>query len=192
VALTPPEAVAALETENLDLSKRAMLAAFLLGGVRLGEQMAMTRKQLRFDVDLIVIDKAVRLSAKGAQTIGLPKKDKTRNAVMCGRLKAILWEYAGDFEPDQLLWPSAFENKPRMKKLVYATWRTIRKDAKLPSSMTPQDCRLTHVNLIEKLMPEVSVTTYKDHIGHAASGCNRSKLYQTVNNGPGSTAKFAE
>ena len=170
VALTPKEVVKAVNSKELDPERRALLAIFLLGGVRHGEQMAMTRKQLRFDDDLIVIDRAVRISPKGKQTIALPKKDKTRNAVMCSRLKTILWEYAKDMEPDQLLWAATFENKPRMRKLVYATWRTIRKDAKLPEAMTPQDCRLTHTNIIEKLMPDVSTTTYKEHVGHASVG----------------------
>jgi integrase len=57
-----------------------------------------------------------------------------------------------------------------MKKLVYATWRTIVKDAKLPPDMSPHDCRLTHINWIEKLIPEVSRTTLKEHVGHAADG----------------------
>lgn len=170
VALTPKEVVKAINSKELDTSQRAMLAVFLLGGVRLGEQMAMTRKQLRFDDDLIVIDRAVRISPGGNQTVALPKKDKTRNAVMCSKLKAILWEHAKDMKSDELLWSAATENKPRMKKLVYATWRTIRKGAKLPEAMTPQDCRLTHTNIIEKLMPEVSTTTYKEHVGHASVG----------------------
>ncbi len=169
-ALTPKEVVKAVNSKELDPERRAMLAVFLLGGVRLGEQMAMIRKQLRFDDNLIIIDRAVRISPSGKQTITLPKKDKTRNAVMCSRLKAILWDYAKGMESDQLLWAATFENKPRMRKLVYATWRTIRKDAKLPEVMTPQDCRLTHTNIIEKLMPEVSTTTYKEHVGHAAVG----------------------
>ena len=174
VALTPKEVCKAVACKDLDLERRAMLGIFLLGGVRLGEQMALERKQLRFDDDLIVIDKAVRIDSKGKQTVELPKKDKTRNAVMCSKLKAILWEYAKDMKPEELLWPALAENKPRMRKLVYATWRTIRKDAKLPEVMTPQDCRLTHTNIIEKLMPEVSVTSYKEHVGHASVGVTES------------------
>jgi integrase len=170
VALTPKEICKAIESKKLDVHRRAMLAVFLLGGVRLGEQMALTRKQLRFDENLIVIDQAVRISHGGRQTIGLPKKDKTRNAVMCLKLKAILWDYAKDMDPEQFLWSALSENKPRMKKLVYATWRTILKDSKLPSAMSPQDCRLTHINIIEKLMPEVSTTTFKEHVGHMAVG----------------------
>lgn len=170
VALTPDEVCKALARKELDPSRRAMLALFLLGGVRLGEMMAMTRGQLRFESDLIVIDRAVLVAYGGLQTIGLPKKGKTRNAVMCKALKEILQVYALEKEDQEYLWPAATENKPRMKKLVYATWRTIVKEAKLPSDMSPHDCRLTHINIIEKLLPEVSRTTLKEHVGHAASG----------------------
>lgn len=170
VALTPNEVCKALRSKDLDLSRKALLATFLLAGVRLGELMAITRGQLQFDDDLIVVDRAVRVAFGGNQTVGLPKNNKVRNAVMCRTLKLILWEYAKDMEPDDLLWSSSADNKPRMKKLVYATWRTILKDAKLPKDMTPHDCRLTHINIIEKLMPEVSATSLKEHVGHATSG----------------------
>jgi integrase len=170
VALAPDEVRNALRRKELDLSRRAMLALFLLAGVRLGEMMAATVGQLRFDDDLIVIDRAVRVAFGGLQTVGFPKKGKTRNAVMCRFLKDILRPFVEDRSPDEYLWPAASENKPRMKKLVYATWRTIVKDAKLPSAMSPHDCRLTHINIIEKLMPTVSPTTFKEHVGHAASG----------------------
>jgi hypothetical protein len=36
--------------------------------------------------------------------------------------------------------------------------------------MSPHDCRLSHINWIEKLCPEVSATTLKEHVGHAADG----------------------
>lgn len=170
VALTPEEVCKALRASSLDPARRAMLALFLLAGVRLGEQMAMSRAQLRFEDDLIVVDRAVHVAFGGKQNVGLPKGKKTRNAVMCAPLKTILLAYVKDFEPERCLWPSATENKPRMKKLVYATWRTIIKDSKLPSDLSPHDCRLSHINIIEKLMPDVSVTTLKEHVGHAASG----------------------
>jgi integrase len=170
VALTPEEVRKALARKELECSRRAMLALFLLAGVRLGEMMAMTVGQLRFDDDLIVIDRAVQVAFGGLQTVGLPKKGKTRNAVMCRGLKEILQPFVAGKESEDYLWPAASENKPRMKKLVYATWRTIVKDARLPAEMSPHDCRLTHINMIEKLMPNVSVTTLKEHVGHAASG----------------------
>ncbi|HEY3783054.1 MAG TPA: tyrosine-type recombinase/integrase [Fimbriimonadaceae bacterium] len=170
VALTPKEAIAALAADDLMPEKRAMLAVFLLGGLRLSEQMALTKEQLLFDQDLIYIDRAVKLKKDGGQYMGLPKGDKKRLAVMCPTLKKALLEITAEMKPDQVIWASAMENKPRQKKLVYATWRTIIKDAKLPDSMSPHDCRLTHINWIEKLMPEVSATTLKEHVGHAAVG----------------------
>jgi integrase len=170
VALSPSNAQTALASKELDLGRRSMLALFLLAGVRLGEQMAMTKEQLLFDEDLIYIDRAVQVGSNGRQWTGLPKGHKKRTAVMCASLKRLLAEYTKDMQPSDLLWAAATENKPRMKKLVYATWRTLVKDAGLPEDMTPHDCRLTHVNWIEKLMPEVSTTTLKEHVGHASVG----------------------
>lgn len=180
VALAPEVAKNSLSSKELDASRRAMLGVFLLAGVRLGEQMAMTRGQLRFEDGLIVIDRAVHVAYGGAQTIGLPKGGKTRNAVMCATLKAILAEHVGNLGPNDHLWPAATENKPRMKKLVYATWRTILKDAKLPAEMSPHDCRLSHINWIEKLMPDVSQTTLKEHVGHAASGVTEANYTRPI------------
>ena len=170
VALTPEEVKGALARPSLDKSRRALLGLFLLGGLRLGEVMAITRGQLRLDEGLIVVDRAVQVAFGGKQSIGLPKGGKTRNVVMCAMLKKLLFDHAKALEPCALLWPAASENKPRMKKLFYATWRSILKDALLPKDMSPHDCRLTHINLIEKLMPAVSVTTLKEHVGHAATG----------------------
>lgn len=170
VALTPEQAKKALASEKLDPERRAMLGIFLLAGLRLGEQMALTRDQLLFDEDLIFIDKAVQRGKNGAQIVGLPKGRKKRLAVMCPTLKQLLQEIAIGIEPDQVVWSAAWENKPRMQALVYATWRTVLKDAGLPTEMTPHDSRLTHINWIEKLMPEVSSTTLKEHVGHAGEG----------------------
>lgn len=170
VALTPDEARQALQGSNLELGRRAMLAVFLLAGVRLSEQMAMTKGQILFDEGLIYIDRAVKIGKSGRQSVGQPKGNKKRLAVLCPALKNILAELTEGMAPDQLIWPAATENRPRMKGLVYATWRTIVKDAGLPKEMTPHDCRLTHINWIEKLMPEVSATTLKEHVGHAAAG----------------------
>ncbi len=174
VALTPDEVKVAIAQEGLDRSRRALLALLLLGGLRLGEMMAMTKGQLRFDDDLIVIDRAVLVAFGGKQSIDLPKGKKTRNAVMCKKLKAILQDHVAGMESEDYLWPKATLNEPRMKKQVYEVWQSIVKDAKLPSEMSPHDCRLTHINIIEKLMFEVSETTLKDHIGHAASGVTQA------------------
>ncbi len=170
VALSPEQARKAIASKKLDDSRRAMLGVFLLAGLRLGEQMALTRGQLRMEEGLILVDRAVKLDAKSSQSIGLPKGDKVRTAVMCDQLKRLLEPVIDDLTEDELIWPQASENKPRMKALVYATWRRIRKEAKLPEEMSPHDCRLTHINWIEKLCPEVSPTTLKEHVGHSAVG----------------------
>jgi integrase len=170
VALTPEQGREALLSENLDEERRAMLAIYLLAGLRLSEQMALTVDQLLFDQDLILVDRAIQLGKTGAQRVGLPKGRKKRLAVMCPTLKRILQEATQRMEPGRYVWSAAWENKPRMKTLVYATWRTILKDTGLPAEMTPHDCRLTHINWIEKLMPEVSATTLKEHVGHAGEG----------------------
>ena len=170
VALTPEQAKSALTSPKLDLNRRALLAVFLLSGLRLSEQMALTKGQLLFDQDLIYVDRAIKVGKAGAQSLGLPKGKKKRLAVMCPSLKKLLAELTDGMANDQFVWSALSDNKPRMKKLAYATWRTIIKDAGLPAEMTPHDCRLTHINFIEKLMPEVSSTTLKEHVGHAAEG----------------------
>jgi integrase len=147
-----------------------MLGVFLLAGLRLGEQMALSRGQLRMEEGLILVDRAVKLDAKSSQSIGLPKGDKVRTAMMCDTLKHLLEPVIEGLHEEDLIWPQASENKPRMKALVYATWRRIRKEAGLPEDMSPHDCRLTHINWIEKLCPDVSTTTLKEHIGHSADG----------------------
>lgn len=180
VALTPETAYAALTAPTLTDGQRAMLAVFLLSGMRLGEQMALTKSQLRFDEDLIVIDRAVQVGKGWKQEVGLPKGKKTRCAVMCSLLKAILADATLHLSPDDLVWPAATENKPRMKKLVYATWRTVVKDGGLPQAMSPHDCRLTHINWIEKLMPNVSKTTLQEHVGHSAKGVTEANYTRPI------------
>ncbi|MBS1702839.1 MAG: tyrosine-type recombinase/integrase [Armatimonadetes bacterium] len=170
VALAPDEVKRGIASKKLDSSRRALLAILLLGGLRLGEMMAMQVSKLRFEDNLIVIDSAVLVAFGGKQSIGLPKGGKTRNVVMCQWLKAILMDHVQGMAPDAFLWPKATLNEPRMKKQVYEVWKSILDDSGLPNDMSPHDCRLTHINIIEKLMPEVSQTTMKEHIGHAASG----------------------
>ncbi len=170
VALSPTEVIAAIRNEKLDESRRALLALLLLGGLRLGEMMAMQVSKLRFDDNLVVVDQAVLVAFGGKQSLGLPKGNKTRNVVMCQRLKSILLVHVHSSSPDAFLWPKATINEPRMKKQVYEVWKSILEDSGLPSAMSPHDCRLTHINIIEKLMPDVSQTTMKEHIGHAATG----------------------
>jgi len=55
-----------------------------------------------------------------------------------------------------------------MKKRTYDVWEAIVAKSGLPEDMSPHDCRLSHVNWIEKLLPEVSPTTLKEHVGHAS------------------------
>lgn len=178
VAIAPDEAKKALACDKLTAKERAMLATFLLAGLRLGEQMALTRGQLLFEQNLIFVDRAVKLDKKGGQAIGLPKGDKKRLAVLCPTLKAILCELAADMTPDEHLWPAESKNQPRMKRSVYRTWTAIVEKTGLPSEMSPHDCRLSHINWIEKLLPDVSPTTLKEHVGHA-SGQSVTELNYT-------------
>lgn len=180
VALSPEEVKKALASESLTQSQRAMLAIFLLAGLRLGEVMALTREQIRLEVGLIVVDRAVRVEFGGGQSIGLPKVGKTRNAVMCLTLKEILAPFIAEMAPDDVLWPAASENKPKMKKRFYAAWQKAAKAANLPGDMSPHDCRLTHINLVEKLMPNVSTTTLKEHVGHSASGVTEANYTRPI------------
>jgi integrase len=161
-----------------------LLATYLLAGLRLSEQMALTKEQLLFDQDLIFVDRAIKFGKNGRQTAGLPKGDKKRLAVMSPFLKKLLEDLTSEMLAQQVVWSAASENKARMKKLVYATWRTVIKDAGLPPEMTPHDCRLTHINWIEKLMPDVSNTTLKEHVGHSAEG-----VMQVNNTRPLTTAQ---
>lgn len=168
VAITPSRAAEALACPDLDASERAMLGLFLLGGLRLSEQMALTRGQVLLDRGLIVVDRAVKLDEHGRQSVGLPKGGKRRIAVMCPALARFLSPVTAGLAPGGCLWSCRSENKPLMKKRTYDAWRTIVRKTGLPADMSPHDCRLTHVNWIEKLLPEVSPTTLKEHVGHAS------------------------
>ena len=180
VALTPDEVKKALAQPALTPSQRAMLGLFLLAGLRLSEVMAITRGQVRLDTDLIVVDRAVHVEFGGKQTVGLPKGGKTRNAVLCRALKSILLPFLAQMAPDQVLWCAGTENKPKMKKRFYDGWKAIVRAAKLPMDMSPHDCRLTHINIIEKLMPNVSQTTLKEHVGHAAIGVTEANYTRPI------------
>ncbi|MBS1703692.1 MAG: tyrosine-type recombinase/integrase [Armatimonadetes bacterium] len=170
VALTPKEAMKALRSRKLDDVQRGMLGVYLLGGLRLSEQMALTVGQVNFEQSLIYVDRAVKIAPSGKQTLGLPKGNKVRTAVMCDELARILKPLCEGRNPKEYVWTALSANQPRMKNLVYATWRTILADAKLPESMSPQDGRLTHYNWIRQLCHDVSETTLKAHIGHTGRG----------------------
>ena len=107
VALTPDEAKKALASKKLDDSRRAMLGVFLLAGLRLGEQMALTRGRLRLEEGLILIDRAVKLDEKSSQSVGPPKGDKVRTAVMCDTLKRPLETAVKGLGDDDLIWAQA-------------------------------------------------------------------------------------
>lgn len=169
VALAPQEAFKAIDADRLSDSDRAMLAVFLLAGLRLSEQMALTKGQICFEKNLIMVDRAVKLDKKGKQTVGLPKGDKVRAAVMCRKLKSILQPVCENKEDSDFIWASE-ANTPKMKNRIYKAWDRIVETCGLPPDMSPHDCRLTHINWIEKLLPEVSPTTLKEHVGHAAVG----------------------
>lgn len=96
----------------------------------------------------------------------LPNGGEPRVAVVCPTLRVILCEVAVDLPPEAHVWPSEDRDAPRLKRNVYRTWKEILRKTGLPADMSPHDCRLTHVNLIEKLLPEVSPTTLKEHVGH--------------------------
>ncbi|MEI7576414.1 MAG: tyrosine-type recombinase/integrase [Armatimonadota bacterium] len=181
VALNPDQVRVAVHSPNIELPQRAMLAVLLLAGLRLGEMMALTKRQLKFEDDQILIDQAVRVEFCGKQSVGLPKGKKIRHAVMCNALKSILREYTKNMSDDMFLWSAQNENQPRMKKRIYDTWRSIIKTTGLPSDMSPHDCRLTHINIIEKLMPEVSATTLKEHVGHSAEGVTQVSYTRPLN-----------
>ncbi|CAN5599093.1 hypothetical protein BH11ARM2_BH11ARM2_28790 [soil metagenome] len=155
VALTPERARYAVACPDLTPKERAMLAAYLYAGLRLSEQMALSREQLGFDQGLIAVDRSVKLDPRDSQSIGLPKGNKKRLAVMCPSLAEILRPVCQGLGPDGLLWPAESANKPKMKKRTYDVWKAIIGKTGLPSEMSPHDCRLTHVNWIEKLLPDV-------------------------------------
>lgn len=180
VALTPEEVKRAVSSPKLNVSQRAMLGLFLLAGLRLGELMAITAEQIRLDADLIAIDRAARVEFGGKQSVGLPKGKKTRTAVMCRTLKTIMAPFVAEMAPEQVLWPAETANKPRMKKRIYYVWKAIVRTAALPLEMSPHDCRLTHINIIEKLMPKVSTTTLKEHVGHAATGVTEANYTRPI------------
>lgn len=170
VVLTPEQINQALSKKDLCESSKALLAIFLLSGLRLGEVMAIRKAQFLFNENLIIIDRAIQVEYGGKQIIGLPKGGKKRSAVMCECLRQLLEPVLENLDPESLVWPSTTGNKPKMKKRFYALWKTSVMKAGLPGDLSPHDCRLSHINIIEKLMPSVSLTTLKEHIGHAAQG----------------------
>lgn len=180
VALTPEEVRSALRNPDLNESQRAMLGLFLLAGLRLGEVMSITKGQIRLSEGLILVDRSVHVDYGGKQSVGPPKGGKLRMAVMCETLKSIMAPFIAEMGPQDVLWPAVSENKPRMKKRFYEAWKAAAAKAALPPEMSPHDCRLTHINLIEKLMPKVSPTTLKEHVGHSATGVTEANYTRPI------------
>lgn len=178
IALAPKDAMAAVRKLG-DPEDQAFLGLFLLAGLRLSEHMAMTKEQVDFERGVIVVDRSVKFGRTGSQEIGLPKGDKTRLVAMCPTLAALLKPVASS---DALhLFPATTLDQPRMKKLVYATWRRIVKEAGLPAELEPRDCRLSHNSWIEKLCPKVSISTRLEHMGHSVSRSSSEHKGLTVN-----------
>ncbi|KAA0232918.1 MAG: hypothetical protein EDM74_13320 [Armatimonadetes bacterium] len=177
IAIAPKDAMAAIRKLR-DPEDQAFLALFLLAGLRLSEHMAMTKSQLDFERGVIVVDRAVKFGRTGHQDIGLPKGDKTRVAAMCSTLAEFLKPVLGNGEH---IFTAASMDQPRMKKLVYATWRRIVSEAGLPAEMEPRDCRLSHNSWIEKLCPKVSLSTRLEHMGHSVNRNNSEHKGLTVN-----------
>ncbi len=178
IALAPKDAVAAIRKLS-DPEDQAFLGLFLLAGLRLSEHMAMTREQVDFERGVIVVDRSVKFGRTGSQEIGLPKGDKTRLVAMCPTLAALLKPVASS---DVIhLFPATTLDQPRMKKLVYATWRRIVKESGLPAELEPRDCRLSHNSWIEKLCPKVSISTRLEHMGHSVSRSSSEHKGLTVN-----------
>lgn len=177
IALSPKDAMAAIRKLG-DPEDRAFLGLFLLAGLRLSEHMAMTKEQIDFDRGVIVVDRAVKFGRTGHQEVGLPKGDKTRVAAMCPTLACLLKPIISN---NDHLFPAASLDQPRMKKLVYATWRRIVTKAGLPGNLEPRDCRLTHNSWIEKLCPKVSISTRLEHMGHSVNRSDSEHKGLTVN-----------
>jgi len=172
VALTVKQAKKAIARQTT-VRDRAMLGMLLLGGVRLGELMALTKEQIDFKKGVIMIDRAICLDEKGRQTVGDPKgsklgKPRTRLVVMCPSLAALLCPLMDS--PNRYVFGATTEDIPRMKNLVYRNWKRIKNHSKyLPMNMKIKDCRLSHNNWIEKLMPTVSLSTRLEHLGHSTT-----------------------
>lgn len=166
VILSPEDAKKAMKRLE-KVEDRAWLGALLLTGFRLGEHMALTRMQVDYAASVILCNSSVIIQPGGAQTLGLPKGDKVRIVAMCPTLSSLLRDGSGDSEY-VFGTVSGGVAKPVMKKVWYARWQKIKKDAQLPTNMQPRDCRLSHNTWIEKFMVEkVSISTRLEHMGHS-------------------------
>jgi integrase len=179
-ALTPTQAkygllrmAAAVRRGELAEWPLVFVTIALCTGLRRGELLALDESQFDFAQALITVDRALIVHGDGKQEIGLPKKDKVRSVVLSKQLATWVQTYlkTADRRGSTLLFPSE-TGKPLMVRRLRDHWARARTAAKFPSSMVPHDCRLTHNNWIEKLMPQVSDSTRLAHMGHSASGVN--------------------
>lgn len=177
IVVSPKEAMTAIRSLQ-DPKDRAFLGLFFLAGLRFSEHMAITKCQIDFEQGVIVVDRSVKVGRTGHQEIGMPKGDKTRVAALCPTLAALLKPAIG---PTAHLFPATTLDQPRTKKLVYATWRRIVKEAGLPEGIEPRDCRLSHNSWLEKLCPKVSISTRLEHMGHSVNRTNSEHKGLTVN-----------
>ncbi len=147
-------------------------AIALYTGMRRGELLALSKEQFDFEQGLITIDRALIVFDKGRQELGLPKKNKVRSAVLAPTLGTWIQMYLEQRGgSSDLLFPSQ-AGTPLQVHRVRLVWEKAKRIAKFPNKMILHDCRLTHNNWIEKLMPNVSDSTRLAHMGHAASGVN--------------------
>lgn len=178
IVVAPRDAMTAIH--NLQMpADRAFLALYFLAGLRLSEHMAITSEQVDFTAGVLVVDRAVKLSPTGRQQIGLPKGDKTRLVAMCSTLAELLKPVATD--RDGYLFPAESGDRPKMKKVVYSTWKRVLKESGLPEDLELRDCRLSHNSWIEKLCPRVSLSTRLEHMGHSVNRSNSEHKGLTVN-----------
>lgn len=182
VALTPESARISLlrllshtNRGEFELWGLMMIALALGTGMRRGELLALTEEQLHLDDGFLIVDRAVTVLDKGQQEIDLPKKNKVRTVVLaptvCNWIRAYLEATKDARSGSRLLFPNR-NGKPKMVSQQRKVWYLARKLAKFPPEMVLHDCRLTHNNWIEKLLPEVPTSTRLDHMGHAAQDVN--------------------
>jgi hypothetical protein len=141
--------------------------------------MALTAEQVDFAQGVIVIDRAIKLGPTGRQEVGLPKGDKARLVALCPTLADLLKPVVSD--SDGYLFSAESADKPKMKKVVYSTWKRILKESGLPDELELRDCRLSHNSWIEKFCPTVSLSTRLEHMGHSVNRNNSEHKGLTVN-----------
>ena len=160
VVLAPSEAMAAFQ--KLTGNRRTFFALGTFGGLRMGEILAFRRQQIH--EGFMLIDSAIK---KRPERLGLPKKDKVRQAVLCNTLKTVL---------ESLQWQGEFclrqqtQDHFLTRKQAYGLWNTVLEEGRLPKEFDTHDMRLNHINWLEKMAPEVSGTTLQEHVGHSSGG----------------------